>query len=87
MWTRIPIEKQETKGKRTHVPAWLSDPEGIAPCYCGAPMQPGEPHIVGTSENGLKRWFHGVCWQMIMEMDDEDYEDYEDDEWDWDDDE
>lgn len=82
MLTRIPIEKK-VKGQRTHIPAWLSNPDGVAPCLCGTPMQPGQPHIVGTSEDGLKRWFHGVCWQMMMEMGDE--EDYDEDEWDWED--
>lgn len=68
------------QGAPANIPAWLSDPEGVAPCFCGRPLQPGEPHIVATGENDLKRWFHAVCWGMMHGMDEDDLEDwFEDD--------
>lgn len=65
-------------GGRAHLPGWLSNPDGVAPCVCGRPLQPGEPHIVAAGEHGLKRWLHRVCWQMMFNDDDE----WDDEDWD-----
>lgn len=64
--------KPKNLGARANIPAWLADPEGVAPCICGMPMIPGMMYIVAEGELGMKRWFHIPCWEMMEDDDDED---------------
>lgn len=65
------------RGERAFIPSWLSDRDGVAPCICGRPLFPNEPHIMVTGEHDMRRWLHASCYAMM--------EDDEDDEEDWDD--
>lgn len=75
---QLKTRKQINTGQRMHVPAWLGNPDMAAPCICGMPLLPGQPHLVGEGETGMKRWFHMSCWNMMNDSDDE----WDDDEFD-----
>lgn len=63
----VPISLvKRVQGPWAPVPQWLADPEGVAPCACGADFDPQIPYIVATSSTGLRRWFHQPCWYAMM---------------------
>jgi hypothetical protein len=76
------LTKTRTKpvntGQRIFIPAWLSNPDLPAPCICGQPLMPGQPHLIGEGETGMKRWFHMSCFHMMQDIDEDDWEDWDD---------
>lgn len=86
MMAKIPVKVKRREGEPANVPAWLSDPNGVAPCICGKPPTGGEPNIVVTGEHNMRRWFHASCFAAIEEFidddddNDPDFVDYYDDE-------
>jgi hypothetical protein len=59
-----------------NIPAWFAKGDVPSPCLCGQPLQPGEPYLIAEAEDGGKRWFHLMCFQMLSDFGNED--DYDD---------
>lgn len=53
------------EGQRVYIPPWLSNPVLVAPCLCGEPLMPDQPWLMAEGITGMKRWFHGECYQAI----------------------
>lgn len=54
------------------IPNWLDDPEEVAPCPCGQPLDESCMLVEG---DGLSRWFHMGCLSFLeYEMDEEEIE-------------
>lgn len=55
------------------VPSWFDDPNEVAPCPCGEPLD--EDCILIEGDVPLKRWFHLEHLEFLeKEMDDEEIE-------------
>jgi hypothetical protein len=58
--------------ERIKIPSWFADGNMPSPCLCGKPLEQGEPYLIAEAEQGGQRWFHLLCWQMMMEMQEDD---------------
>jgi hypothetical protein len=54
------------KVRRAIIPAWLANPEFVAPCYCGYPILPGQPYAIVEGQTGLKRVYHQPCYYAVF---------------------
>lgn len=55
------------------IPNWLDDPEEVAPCPCGNPLD--ETCVLVESDIPLRRWLHLCCLGFLEnEMDEEEIE-------------
>ena len=55
------------------VPAWFDDPEEVAPCPCGRPLD--DSCLLVEGDVALKRWFHENCLRFLeYEMDEDEIE-------------
>lgn len=54
------------------LPPWLANPDAVAPCPCGEPIESDEYYVTKGEDTGLMRVYHPECLEKYIEVDHDD---------------